>query len=162
MALVELETAKKLAVEYKTNKKYETKRDSDTYLRILEKVLDEDFQKAEPTLENIDITTVAGTLKIQRTVPQKMAYSIALGVCTYWSKTIETSGDPESNTGIDAVVNDAMVYVKPMETDILAIYKNRPSYPEYYEFVSVIFKYVKQIIWIVDESDSSTYNTQVL
>lgn len=161
MAMSESNAASRLAAEYEALKEPGAQRTNLTFLDILDKVIDEEFQNAQPTNSNIDITTVAGTLDIKHSLPNQMAYEIAHACCVYWSKAIETSGDPVSGTSILSIENDAMEYVEPMEAEILSLAANGAQEEHFLNLITVVFKYCRMIIWFVDEADMVTYNTLI-
>lgn len=161
MSMSETNAASLLANEYKNIKKLDSDRTNDTFINILETILNSEFQNAETTNSNVDITTVNNTLNIFRSTPYNMAHEIAFGCCEYWSRAIELSGEPVSGTGINEIYNDAIEHVVPLENELLSIYNGSNSYPSYLEFVSVIFKHVRNIIWYVTEEDESTYETKI-
>lgn len=138
MAMIEENAAARLEEEYASLITPGNGRTNNTFIDILNIVIDEEFQNAEPTVPNIDITTVAGTLDIQRNIPSKMAYEIAYACCEYWSMAVETSGESVSVLGISEIVNDAMDYVTPMEQEILAINNGENQAPNFLNLMVVI------------------------
>jgi len=161
MSMSETNAATQLNTAYEALKQRGVERDNTTFITVLNQIVDTEFQNATPTDNNIDITTVAGTLAIPLGLPDTMAHDIATACCTYWSLAIKTSGSSVSGFGITGITNDAMNYITPMETEILAINNGQPQTPNFLNIVSVIFKYSRQIIWFVDEGNGVTYNTLI-
>jgi len=139
-------------------------------VRALERILDQEFQSAEPTNPNIDITTPAGTLNFGdlRSVEPKseVPWILAREIARYWSTTIEPTGEPVSCDSIDSVENDAIKIIEPIATDLVNAIDRELHYPPFYDFFHIIFKHVREIIWTVKESDgggcSETIETKVL
>jgi len=150
----------------------------DEIINKLAEVLDSEFQQAEPSLPNIDITTVANTLSLigmSQEQGKNNAYILAHDIMEYWSRTIETSGTPvpfdeeeneDCNTSEESecdsdneeecyeiveVTNDAMSYVTPLGDAILNLVDGEIHLPRFYNLFTTIFEYVKKIKWSVTE-----------
>ena len=137
-------------------------------LRYMEKVMDNEFQKATRSLDNIDITTPAGTLyfgirKFEDSV--NMPWIIGKEVARYWSVTIQTTGTPQACDEIKSVTNDALKIATPIALDLINMAKAniiRTPYDQY--FFKVIFDHVRTIRWTVKEGGGGcdkTFTVQV-
>lgn len=133
-----------------------------SFLDILQTILDDGFQQAEPTILDIDISVVAGSLFIPLGKPNEMAMNIAQACAEYWFKAIGF-GEPEKDEVLE-VINDAMKIIDPIVQKLHTIYN--PSVPYYELFINTIHTEVKTIIWTVTESDSVgneyTFEPQVM
>lgn len=158
MPMSESSLADRIANQYDDVKNMDD-RDDNTYLRLLEVSIDNEFQRAVPTMTNVDITTPANTLKINLVSVYEMAREIATACCTYWSTAIETSGVPAVGKEIVSVTNDAMTHIEPLTNDILAIYDGHNSNPPYMEFSEVLLTHMRNIEWTVTETDYVTVYT---
>jgi len=130
------------------------------YIRYLEQILDEEFQQATPTETNVDITTVAGTLRFdiydtEKDTVYDIPWRISRGVADYWSRAIETTGEPVSCSVIAEVTNDALKIIDPLAQDLINSVQDGPDEEYYNRFFSIIIKHVRTIIWNVTEDDGS-------
>jgi len=130
------------------------------FIRQLEVVLDEEFQLATPTETNVDITTVAGTLKfdiyeVTENNVYRMPWIISEGVADYWGRAIETTGIPVSCDNIESVTNDAPKIIDPLAYDLINQVQVGPDSTYYHRFFDIIIKHVRTIIWTVKESDGN-------
>lgn len=152
MALVEATTANRLNSEYENYKKAQNY----DFLSLFNSILDEDSQKAEPSMTNVDITTVAGSLNITYVDPKQQTLEIATKYMTYWGNAIATSGIPVTlpkQGFIVSVVNDAMSYVSPCKAELDAIAQNvKEGENPYMKFIEVLYKYAKSIKWQIVEN----------
>jgi len=150
----------------------------DEIINKLAEVLDSEFQQAEPSLPNIDITTANNTLSLtgmSQEQGKNNAYILAYRVMEYWSRTTETTGTPvpfdeEENENCDTsagsecesdndeecyeiieVTNDAMSYVTPLRDAILDLVDGNLHLPRFYDLFATIFEYVRKIKWTVTE-----------
>jgi len=130
--------------------------DSKMLLNTIVKELDKEFQKGSTTLNNVDITTPAGSLNFNDVIgiTNANAFRIATNVSDYWAKTIELTGSPES-CSISSVENDASKIINPMANELLNLYKGDIETPSYFKFCDIIIRNVKTIIWKVHESSSN-------
>lgn len=136
----------------------------DEFIRIWEKEVDAEFQKASKTNPNFDITPPAGSLDFSfadTPMGLTMCMNIALGTMQYWAKAI-AFGTAAHLDVVIAVTNDAMSHVIPLYNDILSIRTNS-ALDSYSVFMlrihSKIMKHVRNITWYVTELNTSDGST---
>lgn len=120
--------------------------------------LDRGFQNATPSMGNVDISTEAGTLMItKKDNGVEQAYEIGTKIALYWASAIKPTGTPQGCRKIIAVANTALTIAEPIARDLLAFdhIANYSHDDHYLEFVKIIFKHIKTIVWTVAEGDSS-------
>ena len=134
-----------------------------SFIKLIENELDKEFQKGKVTLENVDITTPKGSLHFDICRWEDVYRSckeIGDKCASYWSKTIQPTGKPQSCRKITGVTNDASKIASPISTELCSLATSvRISEPFYYEFCNIILKHVKTIVWTVTESDSTCDST---
>lgn len=132
------------------------------FLDTLQSILDIGFQKATPTIGDVDISPPAGTLFIPLGTPYEMPMNIGQACADYWVKAIGF-GEPEEDH-IDNIINDAAKIAAPIVSKIMHL--SNSGTPYYFKFVDVIHTEVKTIIWTVTEKDDGDndviYNPNVL
>lgn len=122
------------------------------FFQMLANECDTEFQNATPSLENVDITTPAGTLTfVEQDDPVQNAYEIAKKVSAYWALTIMPTGKPQTVT-ITTVVNTATTIINPLATEILSLGGVEPT-GTFRKLIDTIIKHVKTIVWTVTELD---------
>ena len=135
------------------------------FMAMLENILDNAFQASTKSLTNFDITPPAGTLHFPLTLLNGVKIltpeNIGSTCANYWSLAI-AKGSPVSCNGIDSVINDASKIAAPIASELRALsYKSITSIstPYYFEFIDIIFRNVKTIVWTIKESDSTCNST---
>ena len=169
MAMDSLRAAKKVSEFYLKLRDCSCYNGGQDVLRYLEKVMDEEFQNATRSMDNIDITTPKGTLYFGiRTFEDSvnMPYIIGHEVARYWSTTIVPDATPQKCKKIDSVTNDAWKIENPIAEDLINMAKaNLVREPYYQEFFKIIFDRVRTIRWTVVEKDDkgckATFTVQV-
>ena len=165
MSLNASSTAKKIAdnhSEYMHN--FKDGGDILGFLKILSKSLDEGFQEASISLENVDISPPFGSLNIPDGIYEQLAINIGLSCAGYWSKAI-APGTPQSCSSITSVTNDAGKIAAPIAAGIMSLCGSSEEItPHYEKFVKIIFDQVKTISWVITESSgncSATFGATV-
>jgi len=159
MAMNASNAAKALADEYKSiiDPDNGSSYDENTFIDILNKTLDDEFQNGVPSMANVDISTAAGTLAIPLSPGVAQAQAIGLAVATYWSTTIAPSGTPQgictaTPSAIISVVNTAMSIAPLITAGIIALYgKEEATTPLFEDFVKAIIDPISTISWTVTE-----------
>ena len=135
------------------------------FISMLETILDNAFQAATKSLTNFDITPPADTLHFPLTnlngVKILTPENIGLTCANYWSLAI-AKGSPEKCSGIDSVENDASKIAAPIASELRALcFRSITSMstPYYFEFIDIIFRNVKTIVWTIKESSSKCSST---
>lgn len=150
MALVDAACAAELNSMYENVKSNQNL----TYIDYLNQIVDKHSQMAIPTMTNVSIKEVAGTLNITIVDAYVETLEIATKYMTYWSKAIMPTGiavtAPMGGT-IVSVVNDAMSYVSPLKAELDNAAKTVSEGVCYKKFCEILFKYAKQVMWIVTE-----------
>lgn len=131
----------------------------DEFIRIWEKEVDAEFQKASKSNPNFDISPPAGSLNFgfaDTPMGLNMCMNIAMGTMTYWAKAIVPASPAHLNVVI-AVSNDAIAHALPLYNDILSIRTNN-GLDGASDFMlrihSKIMTHVRNIKWTVVEMDS--------
>jgi hypothetical protein len=129
----------------------------DFWLQVA-KELDNEFQKATPSMTNVDITTPAGSLKFnikEASVANDPtnALEIATKVSEYWAKTIQPTGTPVSGKQITVVVNTAATIISPLTSALLSMGLSSAQGDNFSKFTNTIITQVKTIVWTVTEID---------
>ena len=139
--------------------KSEPTTDNRIFLDYLQAELDKGFQQASVSMQNVDISTVAGSLFIPFTDVYNMSKDIATACTQYWVQAI-TPGIPQGCEAIVSVSNDASKIYSPIFNGLEAIAeKHEISEPYFQDMVDVIFNQVKTIMWIVVEASPKCSTT---
>ena len=122
------------------------------FFQKLAQIMDDEFQKATPSMTNVDITTPAGTLTYEeKSDPVEHATEIGTKTAAYWALTIMPTGTP-TLVSIVSVVNTAASIAAPLAADILSLGSTTET-GTFQKLVDTIIKHVKTITWTVTELD---------
>lgn len=127
-------------------------------LDYIAEVLDSEFQKATPSLTNVDITPPAGSLSFPVASEELMPDIIGAQCAVYWSMTVTPTGIPVNTctaipSSIVSVSNDADKIESVISSGLKALSgSTEPVTPHYLGFVNVIIDAVKTIMWTVNEA----------
>jgi len=160
MGLNSKSTANKLWKEYKNIIEGKMPPEKD-FIDILNKVLDEDFQKGTLSFKNVDITGAAKSLKIPKADgTSAMTVLIGLEISKYWAKTIALSGTPQNTctltpSVIISVVNNSAMLAPAITAELstlITAYAETPKDEVYFKkFIDIIYNNVKKLKWVVSE-----------
>lgn len=125
------------------------------FLSELTTILDDAFQGADLSMENVVIDNASGTLVLGTT-----SLDIATGISNYFASTVLLTGVPQgvctvTPSAIVSVVNTASTIITPMKTAIEALDTGVEQLPHFKTFVDAVFNAVKTISWTVVESGTS-------
>lgn len=157
MSMSSTMTASKLSNKYSELLSMDTFPGDSFLLDYIASTLDAEFQKATPSLPNIDITTPAGTLNFPVADESQMASIIGKNCADYWSMTVAVTGIPVNicpvvPSTIVSVTNDAAKIETIITNGILTLAGSaEPVVPNYLNFTDIIINAVKTITWIVNE-----------
>ena len=136
--------------------------------RMLEIILDRNFQKAELEYVSVDITPPAGTLvlhltenslKYDNTTWHYTPESIGQDVSNYWQKAIGLGDTDQCDDSVDTVENDAAKIAAPIASELRTLAESKAGIGDFfYKFSEIIVRNVKTTIWTVTEdcSDGSS------
>lgn len=119
------------------------------YLASMAKALDEAFQSATLSMQNVSLKEAKGTLVIPPGEGPVMATNIATAISNYFALTIAPTGVPTVGP-ISVVVNTAATIIAPLTAAIMGL-TGKDTSVEYNEFAKVVCDNVKTITWTVTE-----------
>lgn len=121
------------------------------FLNNFAKILDDNFQLATPTLNNIDIKPAKGTLAIPSSGSSPAnATIIATAISNYFAMCVTPTGIPQVGV-ITLVMNTASTIIPTLTADILSLIGKNKSVG-YSEFSEKVINSIKSITWNVTET----------
>ena len=129
--------------------------------RMLEIILDRNFQQGEVEYESVDITPPAGSLKLHLT-ENSLKYdnttwhytpeSIGKDIADYWVKAIGLGTNVMCDRHVKEVINDAAKIAAPIASELTALAKSQANVGNFfYKFSEIIVRNVKTTIWTETE-----------
>ena len=125
---------------------------SGEFLKSFSKAIDDELQKATPTMTNLSILTAKGTLHIKpKTNPILYAVEISSKVMAYWALCIAPIGIPVSGVITTIVPTNIPALIAPMAQEILMSALQAATGGNYQKLAEIICSYTKKIVYIVTE-----------
>lgn len=125
---------------------------SGEFLQSLSKAIDDELQKATPTMMNVSILIAKGTLFIK---PKSnfilYAVEISTKVMLYWSICILPIGIPQAGVITTIVPSNIPALIAPMAQEILMSALSAGPGGNYQKLAEIICKYSRQVIYMVTE-----------
>ena len=125
---------------------------SGEFLKSLSKAIDDELQKATPTMMNVTIITAKGTLFIK---PKSnfilYAVEISTKVMAYWALCILPIGIPQAGVITTIIPANIPALIAPMAQEILMSALQAGPGGNYQKLAEIICKYSRQIIYTVTE-----------
>ena len=135
---------------------------ADIFMKSFSKALDDELQKATPTMTNLSILTAKGTLSIKsKTNPVMYAVEISTKVMLYWSICIAPIGIPVSGVITTIVPTNTAALTMPMAQEILMTGLSASPGMNYTKLAEIIVKYSRQVVYVVTELVPGTPPTPV-
>lgn len=125
---------------------------SGEFLKSLSKAIDDELQKATPTMTNLSILTAKGTLYIK---PKSnfilYAVEISAKVMAYWALCVAPIGIPVSGVITTVIPTNIPALIAPMAQEILMSALQAAPGGNYQKLAEIICKYSRQVIWQIIE-----------
>lgn len=158
MSLITSVTADKLNNRYndfKVDNRTKITYNHRDYLIFLATTLDEDFQQADLSSSNFDITPPAGSLSFDIASGLGQIAELSRKITDYWKLAVGL-GAATTQTEVVAVTNDAEKIYQPIYDGWLSLARGGVLTGNYEAFVEIIYSNVKTIVWTIDEGTGGT------